>query len=128
MRLVLHAVVMATLTLCACESAPKVQRVDAEPANCEFLATIYIDQLGDQPAGEEAVKDLKRQTVARGGNTLQCCEMEPEETVLCCPNNRTRATYTGSHRHVGRAYRCPEEFDGVVVPERRELNLRELIP
>jgi hypothetical protein len=114
-RLVRHAVVVAALTLCACESAPKVQRVDAEPANCEFLADLYIDQLGDQPAGDAAVKDLKRQTVARGGNTLQCCEMEPEETVLCCPTSRAAANYTGSHRHVARAYRCPEALDGAVA-------------
>ena len=114
-RTVLLAAVVAASALCGCESAPKVQRVDVAPANCKFLATIYIDQLGDQPAGDEAVKDLKRQVAERGGDTLQCCEMEPEETILCGVNRRGRATYAGSHRHVGRVYRCLGEPDGVVA-------------
>jgi len=92
--------------LCGCASAPAIQRISSAPADCEFLGTIYTDQLGDQPAGAEAVKDLMAQAEKLGGDTLQCCEIGDDVTVALWTNKRTGETYISANRHFGRVYRC----------------------
>jgi hypothetical protein len=104
------AIAIAVL-LCGCASSSAVQRVSSEPIGCEFLATVYVDQLGHQPAGSSAVKYLVDQAKKWGGDTLLCCEMGTEETVALWTNRRTGESYAGSFRHSGRVYRCVGRAD-----------------
>jgi hypothetical protein len=109
--LVPSAQIVIAVLLCGCVSSPAVQRVPSEPIGCKFLATVYVDQLGDQPAGPSAVKYLVEQAKKLGGDTLLCCEMGTEDTVALWTNRRTGESYTDSFRHSGRVYRCASHAD-----------------
>lgn len=101
-----------TAVVCGCESSRSIQRIEAPSTGCEFVGTVYADQLGDQPAGRATIEVLSHQAGELGGNALQCCEMDAEEAVLYARDSRTGELNTGAHRHFGRAYSCPNRSGG----------------
>ena len=91
------------LLLGACATPPAVTAVSMDPEGCRFLGD--VDTGGafyEKDAEADAVRHLKKETQALGGEVLVCCSLS--DTLVLY-------RYEGN-QYSGRAYRCRQSDEG----------------
>lgn len=108
-----HRIILLLLCfLKACSASIPVNVVDAKPKNCTYITTVSVPQCSTGlPAHvettESTLKVLKSEAVKSGGNTMECCTVEGEETIVSGVNPESgQVTCIGVVHHSANVYKC----------------------
>lgn len=86
--------------------------VNAEPQNCAYLKTVSVHQCSTgAPANTETtdstLEALKSEAIKAGGNTIECCGIEKEETIVSGENpDSGKINCVGVVQHFANVYKC----------------------
>ena len=108
-----HLIILLLLFfLNACSASTPVNVVNSKPKNCTFITTVSVPQcsaglLAHAETTEDSLKVLKSETAKSGGNTMECCAVENEETVISGVNLESgQVTCIGVVQHSANVYKC----------------------
>lgn len=105
-------ILLLFLFLEACVSRVPVNVVNTPPHNCAYITTVFIPQcsaglLAHTETTKSTLKSLKKEVVKSGGNTMECCAVEKEETVISGVNPESgQVKCVGVIRYSANVYKC----------------------
>lgn len=108
-----HLIILLLLIfLKACSASIPVNMVNTKPNNCTYIITVSASQcsaglLAHTETTEGTLKLLKSEAVKSGGNTMECCAVEKEETVVSGVNPESgQINCVGVVQHSANVYKC----------------------
>lgn len=106
--------VLLSVLVGACATNMPINVVNAKPQNCVYLKTVSIHQcstgaLANAETTDSTLEALKSEAIKAGGNTIECCGIEKEETIVSGENpDSDKINCVGVVQHFANVYKCKE--------------------
>ncbi len=108
-----HLIILLLLFfLHACSASAPVNVVNAKPKSCTYITTVSVSQcsaglVAHAETTEDSLKVLKSEAVKSGGDTMECCSVESEETVISGVTPESdQIACIGVVQHSANVYKC----------------------